>query len=392
MAVMLIEKDPFVSAGSEPYTSALHRNTNVRRPIYGITLKENSFAYLSVFQDGYASGRGLVPVSLKDSSAPGGNSQANHNFILTSVQDSRQEKAQIIETFGDHYVFLYGEKPIVLQCSGYLMNTADFNWKNEFLHNYETYLRGTKAAENKTRVFLGWDDVLAQGWMLNVSVSYNAEMPYLCPVQFSLLLSAPPVDLSSTTSLVDKSEDARTIGQSVWEKTAVEYHGAVEPQNRYTIDPLTGESSLDWENQSDWWPRTLDNEHGSPNAINAASTDAQQQEWVDEQTALQVAQVAASLAADQAAAQAAAGAAAADGAAFAAALALGARTSAAEAFGTSAGTGVANTATNLLGEDAYNYTYVDPAANPIFFQSSLNDYDASDPYPPSDIPPPIPYI
>jgi hypothetical protein len=361
MSVLLIEKDPFIDGGSEPYTSALHKNTNVRRPLYGITLKENRFAYLSVFQDGYASGRGLVPVSLKDSSAPDGKSQANHNFILTSVQDARQEKAQIIETFGDHYVFLYGQKPIVLQCSGFLMNTADFNWKNEFLHNYETYLRGTKAAENRTRVFLGWDDVLAQGWMMNVSVGYNAEMPYLCPVQFSILLSAPPTDLSSATSLVDKSSDARTLGGQFGE--AVEYHGAIEPQYIYEIDPLTGES-MSVQNPAAFWPTTLDNPQGSP--YGTPITDTVRKQWADEKAAIDKMKIAAQ-----------------DAKIAALVAALEKKNALTDAVTASSGTGVVNTATPIPNTGA-STTDGDFGETEENFDDLYGDYDFSDPFGESD--------
>lgn len=205
---MLIEKDPFTQAEQQiEEAGPFGHNFNVRRPLLGMTVKDPRFAYISLYQD-LGEGSQAQAISLIDSSAPGGYSNANHNFILRSVVEQRSEKAQIVETFGDHFVFFYGQKPIVLQVSGVLFNTDDFNWKNEFLANYDRFLRGTRCVENKTRVFLGWDDVLAQGYLLNIGISMNDEMPNVVPFNFTFLLSKPPVDLSNAAAPLDNPNPA----------------------------------------------------------------------------------------------------------------------------------------------------------------------------------------
>lgn len=208
MPVILLEKDPFaevlqdnkavLSAGGE---------LNVRRPLWGIVQKKNTFAYLSIYQS--ISGGEPTPISLIDSSAPGGYSLSNHNFFLQDVQDQRQEKFQLIPTFGPYYVFFYGKQPVILQCSGLLLNTDDFNWKNEFLNNYENYLRGTKCVENQARVYMGFDDVIVEGYIIACSVAYNKDLPYLCPFTFQLLVTNYQ-DVSEP--IVTKAEEARQVG------------------------------------------------------------------------------------------------------------------------------------------------------------------------------------
>lgn len=184
--VILMEKDPFAELSS--FVPSTNTSGNVRRPLFGISPKKNRFAFMSVWQVG--PGGSAQPISLLDSSAPGGHSISNHNFCLQTVQESRQERAQIVETFGDHFVFFYGEKPTILSCGGLLVNTRDFNWKNEWLSNYDRFLRGTKCVENRARVYLGFDDVLVEGYMLGTSVALAAQdMPYLCPFNFSFLVS-----------------------------------------------------------------------------------------------------------------------------------------------------------------------------------------------------------
>jgi hypothetical protein len=202
--IVILQKDPFTEAEQlqADQDVVFSENANVRRPLWGLRVKDPRFAYISLYQ---AIGNGTTPqaISIIDSSAPGGFSQANHNFILQSVQEVRQEKVQIVETFGDAFSFFYGQKPIVLAVQGILFDTSDFNWKNEFLANYDRFLRGTKCVENKTRVFLGWDDVLAQGYLINVQTASNSEQPAVVPVSFNMLLTKPPLDLSEAAAPLD---------------------------------------------------------------------------------------------------------------------------------------------------------------------------------------------
>jgi len=257
MSIILLVKDPFVEAEGRSFTDPKAEQFNIRRPFFGISIKDPRHAFLSIYQDG---GNGnLVPISMKDSSAPGGWSNANHNFLLMNVTESRQEKVQIIETFGDHFAFFYGEKPIVLSVQGILLNTMDFNWKNEWFYNYENFLRGTKCVENRARVFLGYDDTLVEGYVLNGQTANSSETPYSVPFSFSLLLAKPPLDLSPAAAdeipsaganeYVTQAEEARTyVGTASGE--VVEYIGSLKGQDgteenaRYAVNPLTGDSEI----------------------------------------------------------------------------------------------------------------------------------------------------
>lgn len=254
MSCILIEKDPFVEAEAGIGSNISKDQFNIRRPFYGIQIKEPRHAFISIYQDG---GNGsLVPISMKDSSAPGGWSNSNHNFVLTDVSETRQEKTQIIETFGDHYTFFYGQKPIVISCQGMLVNTSDFNWKNEWFYNYNNFLRGTKCVENRARVFLGYDDVLVQGYIMNCQVQLSKDLPYVTPFSFNMLLAKEPLDLTSavaddvpapgSSGWVNQAEDARYLVDSNGNRTGttVEYIGSLQSADRYQMDPLTGDSVL----------------------------------------------------------------------------------------------------------------------------------------------------
>jgi len=189
MPVILIEKDPFVAAFDALGSFEVQADQfNVRRPLYGLRPKPGTFAYITVVT---SQGK---KVALIDSSAPGdsdgeGRSGENHNFVLQSVSISRQERVQVQETFGDFYTFFFGEKPNVAAVNGILINSSDFNWKNEFIRNYEKYLRGTKCVETRSRVYLGFDDVVIEGYILNTSNVYQSESPYLTPFSFSIIVT-----------------------------------------------------------------------------------------------------------------------------------------------------------------------------------------------------------
>ena len=275
MAVLLMEKDPFVELNTYQSKYSQVYGGNVRRPLFGISPKKDRFAFMSVWQVG--SSGSFQPISLLDSSAPGGHSPSNHNFCLQTVQESRQERAQIVETFGDPFVFFYGEKPTVLTCGGLLINTRDFNWKNEWLDNYDRYLRGTKCVENRARVYLGFDDVLVEGYMLNTSVALAAqEMPYLCPFNFSFLVSRY-TDLSRSLNSVVTSANGTDVvngGTTGARKTAsgkvVEY---LESPNPFAY-MVVGEDGVSKEQSSSY------NNGNIPVSIVDGSKNSRTASWV----------------------------------------------------------------------------------------------------------------
>jgi hypothetical protein len=98
------------------------------------------------------------------------------NFLIQSVQEERMEKAQILETFGEPFVFLFGERARVLNISGVLLNSFDFNWRQEWLENYDNYLRGTRCVENDSLIFLSFDETLVGGYILATSVTEKPQV------------------------------------------------------------------------------------------------------------------------------------------------------------------------------------------------------------------------
>lgn len=187
MAVFIaVSTDPF----SEAFANARSRQPqiNVRRPLRGITVKENTYAVLRVLD---ASSN---PIPMFDSSSPDvsngiGTSSHYANFIIQQFQEQRMEKQQIVETFGDDYIFFFGERPRFINIGGILLNTKDFNWKSEFWENYERYLRGTKLVENNARLYLYFDDIVVEGYIVSASTTQDASSPHHLPFQFQMFVT-----------------------------------------------------------------------------------------------------------------------------------------------------------------------------------------------------------
>lgn len=110
-------------------------------------------------------------------------------FFLESVNETRTEKAQIIETFGEFIAFFFGRRPEVYNFSGRLLNTRNHDWKNDFQEVYDNFLRGTKAVENNATVFIQYDDVISEGFLMASTLEYHGITNNECPFNFSMLVT-----------------------------------------------------------------------------------------------------------------------------------------------------------------------------------------------------------
>lgn len=165
-------------SGREPIGKA-----SVRRPFRGLELRDPVSAYMKLVR------RDGSTIKLLDSSDRTGSSSEYSNFILQSVQDQRMEKQQILETFGADYLMLFGPAPHFLQVSAVLIHSLDFDWKTEFLENYERYLRGTRAIEQGARTYLFYDGAIVEGYILNAQVAETSDNPQLVPLSFQFFVT-----------------------------------------------------------------------------------------------------------------------------------------------------------------------------------------------------------
>lgn len=164
------------------------RNLNIRRPLRGIEVKEDTYAVIKVID---SLGNELPLINSSSSIEQDGVGRSTHyaNFILVGVTEQRAEKQQIVETFGEDYIFFYGERPRILNFNAVVINTNDFNWKSEFWENYEKTFRGTRLLEKNARLYVYFDDVVVEGYMLQAQQVGQAENPYHLPLTFSMFVT-----------------------------------------------------------------------------------------------------------------------------------------------------------------------------------------------------------
>jgi hypothetical protein len=156
---------------------------HARRPLRGLEIKDDTYAVLKVIQsDG-------TPIQLLDSGTEDGTTDSLTNFILQSVQEARMEKHQIVETFGEPYIFFFGESPRFLDVTAILVDSFDFNWYAEFWENYNRYLRGTRSVEMGARTYLFYDDNIVEGYMLMAQARKTSDTPLMVQLTFRLFLT-----------------------------------------------------------------------------------------------------------------------------------------------------------------------------------------------------------
>lgn len=194
-------KDPFKR-------DAIH---DVSRPVRGFTAKPNTFAYVQVInangevqkvfnrlETNVAGGKAEAKTTIETATASpkqmaqAGNKPQSHvwtDWILQAVREERMEKTQIVETFGETYLYAFGEKPRALVFTGMLMNTVDYNWKSVFWENWERFFRATKLTQMNARMYIGWDDVIVEGYPVNAVVNQSADSPNAMSFSFNFMVT-----------------------------------------------------------------------------------------------------------------------------------------------------------------------------------------------------------
>lgn len=189
MAVFISVSTSAFGANGASNLNQRQGSAHVRRPLRGIQVKPDTYATIRVVS---ASGQDLFMLDGGSSNISGGlgTSSRYSNFILQAVSESRMEKQQIVETFGEDYVFFFGEKPRVMNFNGLLINTKDFNWKAEWWRNYDQTFRGTRLVEENARLYFYYDDLVVEGYVIGSASEDNAQNPYTVPFQFQLFVTS----------------------------------------------------------------------------------------------------------------------------------------------------------------------------------------------------------
>lgn len=162
------------------------RQSPVRRPLSGLEIKDDTYATLEIRD---ASGQTLG--ALKNTSTDRENLYETYtsNFSVEAITEQRNEKSQIIQTFGDDFIFFFGERPVQLNIALVLPDAKNFRWHQEFWENYSDQLRGTRVAQQETRAYFTLDDRIFEGCLLNANFSRQANTHNMVRVNITFLVT-----------------------------------------------------------------------------------------------------------------------------------------------------------------------------------------------------------
>ena len=250
---------------------------SVRRPFRGIEVREDTFSVIKAIRadgtelalfdagarDGTAGG---------DSKSPSLGSTFNYsNFMIQSAVEVRDEKSQVEETFGDPWIFFFGEKPRVLAVSGTLLNTLDFNWYQEWWRNYETYLRGTKLAQENARIYLYYNQQIVEGYILGAQSRVLDSEPHTVPFSFTLFVTGHTY-LGEATAAGQYPIATSVKIDSLYDRSAIDATVRQLQQGK-TLDQRTYQSTLDAVRRA---AKSASPQHGTlTSAIAAGISDAE---------------------------------------------------------------------------------------------------------------------
>jgi hypothetical protein len=216
-AVVFVEPDPFLGSAKRaadyiPSFRKSVRNTTdtkqaaanvnygtVSRPLSGIQIKPNTHATVEIKT---AAGDTLKvlnrlgretedgqPLANATKASGEPNSDVWTDWLLQGVHEERAEKTQIVETFGDTYLYSYGQRPRVLAFTGLLLNTSDYNWRAIFWENWDKYFRATQLMRANARMYIYFDEILVEGYPLNAAADQSVSDNSVISFNFSFFVT-----------------------------------------------------------------------------------------------------------------------------------------------------------------------------------------------------------
>lgn len=157
-----------------------------RRPLNGLEIYEDTYATLSVTRPNG------TPVNLKHTAVGDESLEDSYtsSFIVQSISESREEKQQMVPTFGDDYAYYFGQRPRMITVNAILPHAENFQWNQEFWTNYENTLRGTRLVDKDARVYLYVDRQVYEGYMVNADTTRSADNQHIVQLRFTMHVTA----------------------------------------------------------------------------------------------------------------------------------------------------------------------------------------------------------
>ena len=113
----------------------------------------------------------------------------NIDLLMTAIVQPYAEYDQIIPYIGDVFShYFYGANPMILNVSGYLVDTMNNIGKLEMMELYRWLFRISRVAKTGIAPYLTFTGVSAQGAMLNLDINESGSMQDMLEVRFRFLV------------------------------------------------------------------------------------------------------------------------------------------------------------------------------------------------------------
>lgn len=137
--------------------------------------------------------RDTEPILLRQGVGDTKNPRSEHptytDFLLTTYQTGWTEKSQVVETFGEPYLYFFGKQIQTIRCDGWLVNTIDFPWLHEWIWNYNNVLRGSQLAAADARAYLQIGMDVYEGYLVASDFSATASDEFKVPFNFTMYVT-----------------------------------------------------------------------------------------------------------------------------------------------------------------------------------------------------------
>ena len=158
--------------------------------------------------------RPLARVLMASSEQGGGSGTGFMDFLLTSANESFQEKTQIVDTLTDNYVAFYsGQEPAVFDYSGVLLNTYQDDQRVWMLRLYREILRGSRLAGRNLIANLRYDSFIVSGYLESLQLSLRGDDVDSSTFRFTLRVKQMSVFTASlgAPTVVEGSPNATSV-------------------------------------------------------------------------------------------------------------------------------------------------------------------------------------
>lgn len=194
------------------------------------------------------------------------------NFLLTDVNCTFSEKAQISQVFGDgEVVYYFGRDPIQMTFSGTLIDSPDNNWFVQWIEMYGQVMRGTQLARNYELLKIVLPNMEVVGSIMNTSFSQNSQNDSIINFQFTFLAKqVQPISVivsgrpaSEEVALIDFAQADKFLDQAQInsiKKSTAGYIDAIKNPFSTVTDIANGLTGLKNSISGGWY----DGNHGAP--------------------------------------------------------------------------------------------------------------------------------